>query len=420
MHHFCFPQNRAANVFVCYVQLFLASPKMRRFVLKRIVLTFAWIGFVIQGVQVSLQYFAFSTSTSVRIDLPENVTKHPLAVCIRFRDIMHREKLLLETGIDLSSSNKIIDRLREEVTVTIANVFDYTPDPKFVIATCLHRPNRLTMRGCGYTACSQLFNVSKFVTQQYVCYIVKELRTTELHFEAATRSTFKTGIIYKIDLNESFSETDIMLPILFRDKLPFHSRDHATQLTYVRDYPETTHEKQKFYSIYVRPADVNIYLLEKPYDTACINKPSQRQDECRLNCLLKGYAPFNRVPGYELLTERYNMTVVNQEDISNPENGSMIADIFDRCRRSCTFRPCADGFTVTQTASQLSSRPLIGISVLVPVDPAIAVFAHPTMTFVEFYSFLCSCFGTWFGVSFMSIVSCKLFRRKQKHRIRKC
>ena len=376
--------------------------------LRRFVLLCSVIGFIVQVTQVSMRYFSFTTTTKILMAMPEYVIVHPVALCIRFTDIIDRGKLFKETGIKLHTEKGIEKAMEDETKLTIEQIFDYTPDTEHAISECTFRPDNWSIRRGEAEICRQIFNVSKFFTQEYMCYKIRERQTRLMQMEAVTRSTFSKSSMYTIYMNSSFNDADFVTPILFTNILPTESRHHAPLLGFLKDRSERAIKTRAF--LYLTPADVMTHLLESPYDTKCIRVDPETAAMCMLNCLNRGYAPFNRVPGYELLETKYKLKPLSTLDVMDPAKGPKIMHIHAECDEKCRINACEGGFTVTHTRQRQAEDSGIGFSLTTPINPRIDVKAQPTMFFIDFFSFLCSCFGTWFGISFLSINSIKPLR----------
>lgn len=382
-----------------------------KLLITRLLILCSIIGFITQYVQVSMQYFAFRTTTHVALSMPELIEPHAVALCIRFHDILDREGLQ-RMGMEILRT--VQDAIKEEDMLTIEQIFDHTPQPDDTIASCTYRPDDWLIVTKESDECKQVFGVKKFFTQEFMCYQIHERVPRPIQMDAATKSTFSKGNIYTIYLNDSFRNMDIMSPVVFRGLNCGVSRDRAPLLNHLRDRPEKG-SKQKFPFFYLTPGDVNIKRLQKPYDTGCVHVIPETAGYCRLNCLLKGLAPYARVPANELLTKKYKLKPLSTMDISGAMNGPKIQNICKDCQSACKSTACRAGFTVTSSRYRYSSGAAsVGFSLTVPVESLIELTSQPTMYFVEFFSFLCTCIGTWFGVSFLSINSIRFLKGNKR------
>lgn len=343
--------------------------------------------------------------------MPTFIKPHQVALCIRYSDIVDRERLREETGIDLGPATNLKEALMEEGKLTIDQVFEFTPDANISISRCDFRPDAWTIKQEDAAGCYEHFLVSKFFTLEYMCYHVQERVPKKIHYEGVTKSTFSVGTFFTLFLNESLNSLDCLYPIAFHADgrvygLPNYSRNHAQQLNHLRDKNRnfTRNGRPAVAFIHMIPADVWINRMEKPYDTQCTPVDQGYADKCRLNCYLDKLAPYNRVPGWELLDQRYKQKPISTKDIQHPTLGPLLRSFDYECAVRCDYSPCHEGFTVTKTQRRQTMNRAVGIALTSPIDPRIDLTSQATMSFVEFFSFICSCFGTWFGVSFLSLI----------------
>lgn len=379
-------------------------------VLSRILVITSIIGFSVQVIQVSIRYFSFTTTTSVAYEMPEYIDAHSTAICIQPSDLFNDVSLLQKTGVRYERhSGRVTDFIREH-QLTIAQVFDNTPDPEFTIKSCSFRLDFwINLSEVNRTTCLQEFNVTKFYLQAYMCYVFEPITRRRLHTEDATRSTYNKGRIHSIYLNSSFDGANYMIPIAFRGENPVKSRDYAPRLWKIKDV-EQGNKRQRKVLVYLTPFDIKIKLLPSPYDTRCVPVSDEYSSECRRRCLVHAFAPFSRVPGYEILREKYDLKPLGTLDVLDKNVSAVIAKLHTDCKTRCSFKACVEGFTVTRMTYRMSEFHTIGFSLMTPTDPVISLSSQPTMYFVEFFCFIAGCFGIWFGVSFLSLTSLKLLR----------
>ena len=167
---------------------------LQKQVVRRFLVLCALIGLVTQVVQVLLQYFAFSTTTMVAFTIPKYAERHSVAICIRYWNIIDYDRLSKDVNQKVGVKKRLSDRLAAEEMLTVAQVFNYTPDPVFTIHHCAYRPDRWKLERADHRECNQVFSVSKFFMQEFMCYKIAPVdKSIKLFFEAATRSTFGTG-----------------------------------------------------------------------------------------------------------------------------------------------------------------------------------------------------------------------------------
>lgn len=377
--------------------------RCKRWILSKGLIIVAIVGFVVQAVQVSYEYFQFTTTTHVSFNKPERIEKHSLAVCIRFSDILDKERLFRETGIRLKHPLDLASAIQQEDSLTVDQVFEYTPNANETIVKCTHRPEDWTIVTHHGSKCRTIFTVRKFFMLEFMCYIVAEKSEIRLWFDSVSRSTFAKGSVYTVYLNTSLNGMNRMSPIAFRGQLPLISRDHSQVFSAMN----SSSGKPQYAYMTVTPSDLDLYLLPSPYNTHCRHATETEIDDCRRECLVRAYAHFSRVPGYEVLTERYKLKPLATKDVMDRVTGPVIRQKHHSCESRCSKRECHNSYTVTKARYRMTDAPTIGFSLAAPIEPKVIITTHPTMRFIEYFCLMCSCFGTWFGLSFLSLRSLK-------------
>ena len=381
----------------------------RRKLISRLILCLATTGCFIQVTQVSVQYFSFTTTSGVAFRMVLSLQRHAVSLCIRYMDILDTDRLLQETGIHVLPVNNLSDALREESRLTIRQIFEYTPPADHLIGACTFRPNPWTMKPSrNRTTCNQRFEVSKFFMQEFVCYRVREDVTVGLRVHHVTRAVFSRQRVYTILLNDTlFAKIRMAVPIVFSqtgvDLLPYASRDHAPTLPLLSSRDGKRRMVKRFDFAMLIPSDVAVNLLPSPYDTHC--RPFTQFTPKRIQCLIQGLHPMDRVPANEILKSPFPLKAVSTRDLKNRTLGPAIMSVYKACEKMFDIRICDDEFTVTQPIVSLDQFAPFGFALLTPTTPDLIITTQPTMLFVEYFCLICSCFGTWFGVSFLSIDS---------------
>ena len=149
-------------------------------VFKRLITVASLIGFLCQVIQVSIQYFAYKTTTQVKIKSPELITAHSVAICIRYGDILNKTRLKKDAGITFKPLRELSDGIRQENLLTVDQIFEYTPNEFDLIIACFSRPDnwRYTINNNG-TECYKWFNVTRFFTLEFMCYNIEESRENQ-------------------------------------------------------------------------------------------------------------------------------------------------------------------------------------------------------------------------------------------------
>lgn len=389
------------------------------FLLQRCVLLCSLTGFIVQVTQVSKQYFAFGTTTSVKLSRPTHVKNHPIAVCIRYSDLIDTARLERETGIKLHFVNGLKEAFKNQELLTVDQIFEHTPPPESFIESCMFRQDHWTITKGNTTLCNQAFKVSKFFTLETMCYRIEQIAFAKMPTTAITQSSFYRSQVFKVTLTANFANIIYLYAMAFTGELPNRSRDNAPILPRTRSPGNRSHVI--FNTLYLTPADIMIKLLEAPYDTRCIHRRAGLYHKCRQQCLVEKYKPWNRVPDLELVTERYKVKPLSAIDLSDSKIKNMTDKYIKECKERCDSIPCSVDFSETSVRIALKEELAFQISSVMPSQHDKVIIAQPQMFFVEFFSFICGCFGTWFGLSFLSLGpgGKKAFRIRSKAKVQK-
>lgn len=205
-------------------------------------------------------------------------------------------------------------------------------------------------------------------------------------------------------LSHKFKAAHLITPIVFTDELPWTSRDRAPTLPLVRQQDAGRGSASRGHAFdFARliPADVETHLLPPPYDTRCVYLDDASVN--RTQCLVQGLQPVQRVPFTELLTEPSDLRPVSTKDLVHPSLGPVIRSVSDACLRRFSPKTCYSYTTATQASLATIRYSSLGFALMTPTLAQAVVRTQATMYFVEFFSLICSCFSTWFGISFLSV-----------------
>ena len=366
---------------------------------RTLILMLSLTGFFSQVTWMSIHYFSYTTTTQVLLVLQEKIYPHSIALCVRFGDILDRERLLTETGIAFGNMSDLHEALAEETKLTVKQIFEYTPKSSEVIEGCFYRPDNMNIRTGNRKDCEPLFNISRYFTMEFMCYRIQPLMTANLFTESVTTSHFKAFTIYELQMTERFRNVGLVMPISFVGVFPYLSRRFAE----VALTKKHSGDRSDYNWFHISPSDYRSFRLESPYDTMCVNRPAVQFHICRKECQVERLKDFNRAPISEILIERLDMQPLSYGDLSDPVMFAKVTEIISTCRRECDFTACESPFTKTRFQARLFKNFSLAIASMTPTEPDIHTVSQARMDFVEFFSFVCSCFGTWFGISFFSL-----------------
>lgn len=297
---------------------------------------------------------------------------------------------------------------------TVAEVLRMTPAVSETIDKCLVRntSNPSLYHTKSEEDCYHHFRVRKFYMQEYVCYQFHHRGETKMNVAEITRSFFRGGSLYEIHLNQTFSRSHIVMPIIFDGRGPFISRIFASKL--LRTASSSNYNRIEYFNYLSITYSWHIFtLLEYPYTTNCV--PGGGSARCIRSCLTDFYCKrLNRLPFTEIVFEDENFTNfhhVTFNDVRNESIWRVMQSIEKECKGMCNLSGCRHSVLTTIPYVQKIPGGNIAIVVSLPQTAATSVFHEPRLSLIQFLPMLLNCFGIWLGLSFMSF---NPFGRKRK------
>lgn len=368
---------------------------MQSTLVNRIILVGSFIGFLFQSSQVSIQYFKFETRKVISF-LSESV-QEPVAtsVCFDIPDILDWDRVRHETG-----KKKI-----EELNFTLEQLFRYARDRSELLKHVSYRDASGRFRMDIGNKWNDRMKISRFYTQGLVCYLIN--------------ADFEYSFAPEVARLDSSSYNYQLMHFVF-DPVIRPNRILVTLSVY--DHPYISRQFSSY--AYMEMGNViecfkiseEVKLLPSPWDTNCAD-PSRTSElnsfDCRKDCMIKamqvtGYLPSTVILNHPLPVRL--MPLIPDEKLANYSQSMQ-----NECRKNCTsrFTPCIMFHSVTYTEVMKKSNESLELIVRTSKQPSKMTEAVRGMSFIDFFSFLCSCFGTWFGISFLSLQSFILWLGKR-------
>lgn len=377
----------------------------------------AVIGFMVQTAHISSQYFQYPTTTTILLVRSEMTTNDPIALCIRYWDIIDSNELYQKTGIRYKRIRNLEDAIYYDSKLTISQIFDLTPDVDDFIENCIFRPDEWNIFQQNKSTCRAVFNVTKFTTSDHICYRIEQIfRGARYYkFDISLSSLYRSELFH-VTLTQRFADSDFVYGIAFSGELPHKSRESCPVIprfkSVVGDNINTVYN-----GLHVTPSRTRIQLLSAPYETNCRHATPEVYYNCRTSCLIKKYKLIDRIPGYELITEKSDLRPMSTLNVSDDRRKEQGLAFWRACQKLCFFRPCVEESSKTTLLPILKSNVTFALSSVTPVDPDTLSHVQATMSFVEFLTLWSSCFGLWFGLSFLSLDPHRVFpsgRRRER------
>ena len=235
-------QSRLVNGMDRIQKLNIRSAKLRNCI-QAIVLLLASIGFLIQVVQITSEYFKYATRTQITIVLsPDEAPHHNVALCFKNYDIIGRKD-----------------------NFTIKQIFEMTPNYTDIFNSCGMRRPDADWISKNDTLCNELFHVSKFVMLDYICYRFSPHNHSDIPVRDVVLALTNPFAMYNVLLNDKFSKVNCVNSIVFKGKLPYSSRLFSS-VTWTLTM---NGDERKVDYLSLDPVDYGINRLEPPFDTKC-------------------------------------------------------------------------------------------------------------------------------------------------------
>lgn len=355
------------------------------------------IGLVYQVSVISDLYFRYETKTAIIQSISGPIPPPSLCFCIRYTDLIHGEK-------GMKRAATLEERFYYQSKLTVKEIFELTPAANESVIWCTHRTNDSIHSFVNQETeqCNLLFNVSKFYTQDLICYNVEPLVKTPLLLDRVAHSLYFSHMMFGVRFSKKFKGADKIHIISFYGQFPWFGRNYASLTTRLADFHKMTFKNNKYYVSFLWSKH---YLLPAPYDTNCSLIPIHESSECRKFCMIEHLIRKNKVPSSEFITEPIDLPHVNYHDLNDSLTRAFILRAETECSSRCDSNPCYTDITSTfmdaNTEQEIKDQ-LITIWARIPLSPVISVVSSEALSLVEYLVYIGGCCGTWIGLSVMS------------------
>lgn len=325
-------------------------------------------------------------------------------------DILDIGRISIERNItlELKTSSFTADMQIIQQTVTIKDIFDFTPqvDDKLFLECQARVPGDYEYFKMLGEGCFEFFNVTTFYLQEYLCY--------RFHYKGAENKTFNygklayslghPGMIFSVSFDlDTFKSVDQLKAVVHSYKaLPFKSS--AFSPTFGRNYNASTGTAE-FNSFGLTYSILTNRRLPAPYTTNCIDYVLlgyTSSNDCIKQCLTnKTLDSFQKLPFSTIVPEALDYKHITSADITNDTFSRLLNKFESDCRINCIQDDCEEGYTITRVTIEPAEDRLT-FTVNVPREPSFTITFHAKLSITEYLIYIFSCFGTWFGISLIS------------------
>lgn len=254
-----------------------------------------------------------------------------------------------------------------------------------------------------------------------MCYNISQIDPPKLRRQWITQSTYYRNTLWQLIFSKKLYSGNILYIISFSGSAPYTSRDYSQGLPAL--FVDGV-KRSNF--ILFTPSDVTVQKLAPPYDTACVDMSVEQMSDCYFECIMSALSPYNRIPTWEMIREDQdvdlNVRPLSHQDGQNMTFRNMVRHMQMKCG-TCKRVACRSSYSQTTSRAAKATNISLAISNTASTEPDANIQVIPTMHFIDFFTYICSCFGTWFGLSCMSLMSLvnvvkrKWFRMKRESRL---
>lgn len=345
------------------------------------------------------------------VDIPGKVVPPDLSLCFRYIDIFNTTRYAIDKNIQLKNTKSPEDIRLAQATVTIADIFDYTPATDEIFKSCMTRLHKTyTFEIRNGSRCFDVFTVDNYYMQEYICYRINWETATNVTYSyrnlayALTYPGMFFGVRFDLD---TFEAADNIKAIVHKSgDFPFKSSAYAPSFS--RNY-EPEKKKAKYNYFQLAYALVSIRRLPAPYTTNCRDYNASgfaSINDCIKECLVaKTLSMFDKLPFTTIATEKSDKKHINGADIANLTFSKILNDLENGCGSNCKHLDCIEQYSLTSVLKEEVGEDdsVLSFIVYVPRDPTFNITYHPKLTLTEYLIYVFSCFGTWFGLSAMNV-----------------
>ena len=391
--------------------------------------TLSLSGFVYQVTAISIIYFNYEVDNNISI---ESSTASPLASSIVYPDYtvcFDTESLIDEKVINSVTLDETNGPL---VNLTIEQIFKSTPDTNDLIESCVSRrlPGDYTSssneldssstraRMYSKSDCYKMYEVTKSVFEEHTCYKINP--KGEERVKSKLRSIVYSGkwsrILYLFYLNdEQFDRVNTIRPLIHpRKTLPY--KTYAYSPWFARRWKSSPRDKYssklcEYNSFKSSNMVYKIQRLGPPYESRCFNYSGVSftgQEDCIQKCLLSELmSKLARVPFTTYIDRPIRMKQLSMSQLER-ENVSRVVQVSDDlCFSKCHRPSCFSQISITSGEAELYST--LRLIVFTPSSPDIIVTEEVAFTLLDYFIYLFSCFGSWWGLCWFTLNPIKFY-----------
>lgn len=381
---------------------------LKRLLLNKSFAIVCLVGLMYQVTYITVQYESYTTVSRVAREVPDEMPPPNIAVCLKYPEILNYSFILTQKDVNV------------DYHPDISQIFNYTPAASESIVRCSYRKARSNMYHEAHGKyCLQIFNITKFFLQDYLCYRIEQVVQDQLSFQMIATSLYHSGAIYDIIFDRRLLKSTRMKVILFYGSYPFFSKKLAKEVE-IHFRPNSTEMLHNYFTASFSFYDVT--LLPAPYDSKCNGTGEEGSEYCYQLCMEAALRIIHRAPFSGIITDAMEQVPFGVDDFLNPKSLSLFDQKEKECRSPCSYEVCFNNYTVTQVESERGDDSELRIRAIIATQPTVRILTDPRISFSSYLIYASSCLGTWLGLAiihfdpFNNLILKRIVRRRFSRR----
>ena len=375
-------------------------------------------GLLYQIYQITDIYFQYKTRTTTKIFLTYSVSNPTLHSCIKVRNLFDFKRWNRVNPISrkfkLPGPDRIERRQFEEKynsMLTLKEIFEYTPSTDDIIEYCrLRKPDEYAMKDYNTSECYEFFIVNKYFHREFMCYHFKLTRKIlagkKYDIDQVLFSQNAQSVMFQVILNKTSTKQANYLTAFAQIE-----NSNLLYSTGMSDYnfkPINSIRKHNLVSVTYYMAHTKSQL--PPYETNCRDYGSgntyadisyeclNQQMSKRASRILLSYPIHNGSIPERIFMPWDDDPLIQRASIQSA------AECLKRIgppRTTCDFSVAISKMTLKD--ADWTDHFIFELTW--PKNVGFRIIHEPNTTFIDFFVYIFSSFGTWYGFSFFAFGS---------------
>lgn len=351
----------------------------------------------------STSYFSYELITNISIKITGKIEMTAFSVCLYYPSILNHSS---PKYFQFRHFNQL-ELQHTETILTLEDVFQMTPKLDNVISKCLYRQAKtFDVFKEEKSKCYEHFTVSKYYTVQFICFKFVPKKTANFSLLNIKFSLTNPGLFYQITLNKSlFANATVVQPMIYK----WNGYPKSRFSTIVSNSPrgQINQKNQTLSNFHLSYYIINNELLPTPFATNCINYQQTSnfldKSDCWEHCMKKlTIQTFNKLPFASIMEESVPLKLVTTSDFTNKTFQNLYRSLQKTCgKHVCLKNDCSQFMYVTTFIRREWTSDGLVFSVNTPQTPHFVTIFRPKWRLFNFVIDIITCFGNWFGLSFM-------------------